>query len=470
MMYVSRPNSWVSKDISATTQLSYGLQVNPAPLTVSIAGEDPILASLEFVVTNPSTKPITLTSVAITINVGQAGTNITTTTALAGATTNDPNWQVQLPGSITDGPATFTMQSQTGPLPVAPGTSIVVQIYNLPTVENPGNTTISLKETVGGSSNFVNFQLTTFPTGFYFNDLAVTAANGSQLVPVAQVNTGTIVSLIWNSSVVDSVSFAIYYSNAASGQQQATPVEPGLWVSPPLTADTVFTVMVTVSVEGGVPLSASMSTSVAVQNPSLMAQNLTTRDFLTVDGFLTVTTGIKSSGLIVGPGMSPPGAIIMYYGNISDSAHFGSDGKGVAGTSFEDWQVCNGNNGSPNLLDKFIPAAGGSYTVGQQGGADAITLSNAQMPVHSHGGWTGVTAPYLNYQSVAFNSQGVSSGLMVNRGTPDPNGNRPNLTTTTGWPMVQVNNHNHSIGNDGGGQSHENRPQFFALAYLYKLA
>jgi hypothetical protein len=64
----------------------------------------------------------------------------------------------------------------------------------------------------------------------------------------------------------------------------------------------------------------------------------------------------------------------------------------------------------------------------------------------------------------------VSNGIMINRGTDDPNGNRPNLITTVGWSQVQVQNHSHSIGYDGGGQSHENRPQFFALAYLFKLA
>jgi microcystin-dependent protein len=471
MMYISRPNSWVAKDAAATTQLSYGLQLNPSPLTVSIAGADPILASLEFVITNPTTTPIKLTSVGITIQVGTAGTCVTTTTAQAGATTSDPtNWQIQTPGTVTDGPATFTVESSTGPQTLAPGASIVAQIYDLPTVENPGNTTISIKETIGGSYNFTSFQITTFPTGFYFSGLAVTAQNGSQLTPVAQVNTGTIVTLIWNSSVVDAASIAIFYSNAASGQQQASPVEPGTWVSPPLTSDTVFTVMVTVSVEGGVPLSASMSTSVAVQNPDLIAHSLKTQDFLNVGGYLTATAGIKSTGLISGPGMAPRGAVIMYYGDIHDSAHFGSDGKGVTGTDFEDWQLCNGNNSSPDLRDKFVPGAGGSYTVGQKGGADSITLSNAQMPAHSHGGATGITAPYLNYSGVAFNSQGVSNGIMINRGTDDPNGNRPNLITTVGWSQVQVQNHSHTIAYDGGGQPHENRPQFFALAYLFKLA
>ena len=35
MAYITRPNSWVSQDAAATTQLTYALQLNPAPLTVS---------------------------------------------------------------------------------------------------------------------------------------------------------------------------------------------------------------------------------------------------------------------------------------------------------------------------------------------------------------------------------------------------------------------------------------------------
>jgi len=43
-------------------RLTYALKLNPAPLTVSIAGRDPVLGSLEFVITNPTQLPIEVTS------------------------------------------------------------------------------------------------------------------------------------------------------------------------------------------------------------------------------------------------------------------------------------------------------------------------------------------------------------------------------------------------------------------------
>lgn len=60
------------------------------------------------------------------------------------------------------------------------------------------------------------------------------------------------------------------------------------------------------------------------------------------------------------------------------------------------WQLCNGTNGTPNLLDRFIVSAasdaglgtgvatGSNYGIGTVGGAQFQTLSTAQMPVHNH--------------------------------------------------------------------------------------
>jgi len=322
MKFVTRPNSWVSQDAAATAQLTYGLQLNPAPLTVSITGRDPILGSLEFVITNPTASAIALNSVAFTIQVGTTGSNLTTTTANVGTSVSDTtDWQIQSPGTVTSGPAVYTLSPQTGKsVSVAPGASIVVELYNFPTVENAGNTTITVKETAG-TIGFTSFLVTTFPSGFYFNGLSATVENGSQLVPVAQVATGAPVTLVWNSSVVDLASFTIYYSNAAQGQQSATPTDTGLWTSGPLSADTVFTIVVTVSIAGGTPLTAALSTAVSVQNPSLIAASLTAGT-ATVNGLLTVTGAtqanpITATGLTVNGNASATGSVTAATGTIT---------------------------------------------------------------------------------------------------------------------------------------------------------
>ena len=48
------------------------------------------------------------------------------------------------------------------------------------------------------------------------------------------------------------------------------------------------------------------------------------------------------------------------------------------------WVICDGNNSTPNLTDKFIKASGTAGTTGGSTTSGATTLSTSQMPSHSH--------------------------------------------------------------------------------------
>ena len=62
-------------------------------------------------------------------------------------------------------------------------------------------------------------------------------------------------------------------------------------------------------------------------------------------------------------GMTPSGGIIMWAGSTSDVP--------------TGWALCDGTNGTPNLLDRFIVPAGGNYAAGQTGnGSVNITATN----------------------------------------------------------------------------------------------
>jgi microcystin-dependent protein len=85
---------------------------------------------------------------------------------------------------------------------------------------------------------------------------------------------------------------------------------------------------------------------------------------------------------------------ILMLQNANDIASFNSIGIG-SGT-WAGWGVCNGatyvntlvtpNTSliSPNLLDKFIVGAGGTYLVGNTGGAATVSLTGLQNGVHTH--------------------------------------------------------------------------------------
>lgn len=48
------------------------------------------------------------------------------------------------------------------------------------------------------------------------------------------------------------------------------------------------------------------------------------------------------------------------------------------------WVLCDGNNGIPDLSDKFVLGAGNQYNVGDTGGEESHTLTIEEMPSHNH--------------------------------------------------------------------------------------
>ena len=102
--------------------------------------------------------------------------------------------------------------------------------------------------------------------------------------------------------------------------------------------------------------------------------------------------------------------------------------------------LCDGNNNTPNLSGRFVvgyDASNNDYDVNDTGGSESVTLTVNQIPAHTH--------TYID-QYVAID-----------------NGYRP-------WPAS--NNdcaaRNINSGSTGGGQSHENRPPYYALCYIMK--
>lgn len=121
------------------------------------------------------------------------------------------------------------------------------------------------------------------------------------------------------------------------------------------------------------------------------------------------------------------------------------------------WQICDGTNGTPDLRNRFIVGAGSSYSVGNKGGSNSVTLTTSQIPSHTHSmqssgahthTYDGMDWEYRRYDS------GSSDSVVGDE-----------ASSTTGSSGA----HTHTIDSTGGGGSHENRPPYYALAYIMKI-
>lgn len=146
----------------------------------------------------------------------------------------------------------------------------------------------------------------------------------------------------------------------------------------------------------------------------------------------------------------------------------------------EGWALCDGQNGTPNLRNRFIVGAGGSYNVGNTGGSNSVTLTVNQIPSHQHEGSTS----YAEYQGdkrvikQPYNRTGFpddSAKTSTREGDNSENGRYAYWRGGNGFELNfyadQLRRHNHKITTTyvGGGQSHENRPPYYALAFIMKL-
>lgn len=113
--------------------------------------------------------------------------------------------------------------------------------------------------------------------------------------------------------------------------------------------------------------------------------------------------------------------------------------KGSTSTIPDGWVLCNGQNGTPDLRDKFVLGAGNSYGVGNTGGEETHRLTINEMPSHNH----------------SFNE----SVLVHATYEGGDNGRRYSLGSDA-YP---------SIGYTGGNGAHNNMPPYYALCYIMKI-
>ena len=183
------------------------------------------------------------------------------------------------------------------------------------------------------------------------------------------------------------------------------------------------------------------------------------------------------------------GMIMMYTGSTAPSG----------------WAICNGQNGTPDLRDRFIVGAGSAYSVNNTGGANSVTLTESQIPSHNHSfsgssshshtvdnhshsfsgsgsqshthGFTGVggndhnqhtrhTTVMRNRSNPTVYTAAGNTGVQSSTVSISISGNTGGSTPGTNSQTVSISG---NTGNKGGGSSHENRPPYYALMFIMKL-
>ena len=122
------------------------------------------------------------------------------------------------------------------------------------------------------------------------------------------------------------------------------------------------------------------------------------------------------------------------------------------------WALCDGQLGRPDLRNKFVVGAGGSYAVNAGGGnKDAIVVS------HTH---TGTVASHT-HPTVLTNVYGINDSSVAQNAFPASRCSRINGCTlgNTG----DVSSPAAAISTDGSSGTNANLPPYYALCYIVKV-
>jgi microcystin-dependent protein len=145
----------------------------------------------------------------------------------------------------------------------------------------------------------------------------------------------------------------------------------------------------------------------------------------------------------------PTGGILLWSGSI---------GSIPAG-----YVLCNGNNGTPDLRDRFIVGAGSTYAVNATGGsADSI------LPTHTHGATsTSVVTDPGHIHTLTGRSNSASSGNATEFGDGTSTGfsNTDSVQNATTGITVATTTTN---ANAGVSATNGNLPPYYALCYIQK--
>lgn len=278
---------------------------------------------------------------------------------------------------------------------------------------------------------------------------------------------------------------AILYANGAGASAAVANIADHLAMSSPnitggtITGATITGITDLAIADGGTGASTAPNarTNLGLGTAAVLNVGTAANNIVQLDGTakLPAVDGSQLTGLVT----IPTGLISLWSGSIVSIP---------AG-----WLLCNGLSGTPDLRDRFVVGAGTTYAVGATGGANTVTLAEANLPAHTHtvNGTTGLVSNDHTHSGTTSTDPGHSH----NSGNVNGSGNNGNLSGDANfgnYNFVSNSNftgtagahaHNFTTGGISANHTHtfsatsssvgsataiENRPLYYALAYIMK--
>jgi microcystin-dependent protein len=190
-------------------------------------------------------------------------------------------------------------------------------------------------------------------------------------------------------------------------------------------------------------------------------------------GAALLSTGVRFANSTVQATALPNGTVAFWSGSIASIP--------------TGWQLCDGTNGTPDLRDLFLVGAGATYAVGDTGGTAQVALASPELAghnhtaslltapanIHTHTGTTTNTEASHNHSFSgirspgprSFGSSGGTYGTQPSTGAGGAHNHPASLNTTGSHTHVLTA----TINNQGAGDAHENRPPYYALAFIMEV-
>ena len=164
----------------------------------------------------------------------------------------------------------------------------------------------------------------------------------------------------------------------------------------------------------------------------------------------------------------PVGGIIMWSGTVA------------AAEALTNWAICDGDNGTPDLRDRFVLGVGSSSnpstaSQGDDAGNNSIQLTEGQMPQHNHdfndpGHGHGITDPgHFHTTLDGVGRANYAEPRNVGVGSDGNVNNTGNTDTKTTGITINGNTTGITIQPKGNGDSIDIRSKYLALCYIMRI-